>query len=91
MTNLDSVPCRVEGVMGRVVDGEAVLVLPMKGKVKVLNEVGAFIWSKVDGVNTVRAISNSVCAEYDVDQSEAEKDTLTFLTDLEERDVIFFN
>jgi hypothetical protein len=77
--------------MGRVVDGEAVLVLPVKGKVKVLNEVGAFIWSKVDGVNTVRAISKSVCAEYDVDQSEAEKDSLAFLTDLEERDVIFFN
>lgn len=91
MTNLDSVPYRVDGVLGRVVDGEAVLVLPVKGKVKVLNEVGAFIWSKVDGLNSVRAISESICAEYDVDQKEAEEDALSFLIDLEERGVITFD
>lgn len=90
MTNLDSIPSRVEGVLGRVVDGEAVLVLPVEGKVKVLNEVGAFIWSKVDGVNSVRDISESICAEYNVDQTEAEEDALFFLIDLEERGVVIF-
>lgn len=90
MTNLGSIPCRVEGVLGRVVDGEAVLVLPMKGKVKVLNEVGAFIWSNVDGVNSVRDISEFICAEYEVDRKEAEEDALSFLIDLEARGVVYF-
>ena len=90
ITNLDSIPCRVEGVLGRVVDGEAVLVLPVIGKVKVLNEVGAFIWSNVDGVNSVRDISEIICAEYEVDRKEAEEDALSFLIDLEERGVVFF-
>jgi hypothetical protein len=91
MTKLDAIPCQVEGVIGRIVDDEAVLVLPMKGKVKVLNEVGAFIWSQVDGVNTVQSISELISSEYKVDQREAEEDTLSFLIDLEERGVIFFN
>ena len=90
MANLDTVPCQIDEVMGRIVDGEAVLLLPAKGKVKVLNEVGAFIWSKVDGVNTVRDISESIQGEYDVDHREAKQDTLLFLIDLEERGVIFF-
>lgn len=90
MTNLNSIPCRIEGVLGRVVDGEAVLVLPMKGKVKVLNEVGAFIWSNVDGVNSVRDISEFIFTEYEVDRKEAEEDALSFLIDLEERGVVRF-
>ena len=90
MTNLDSIPCRVEGVLGRVVDGEAVLVLPVKGTVKVLNEVGALIWSNVDGANSVRDISEIICAEYEVDRKEAEEDALSFLIDLGERGVVFF-
>jgi len=90
MTNLDSVPYRSRGIMGSVVDGEAVLVLPEKGKVKVLNEVGAYIWSKVDGENTVREISELLAAEYEVGKPESEEDTLAFLSDLEERGVVFF-
>ena len=90
ITNEDLIPHRVEGVLGRIVDGEAVLVLPEKGKVKVLNEVGAFIWSKVDSVNSVFDISDSICLEYDVDRTEAIKDALSFLKDLEERGIVFF-
>ena len=62
----------------------------MKGKVKVLNEVGAFIWSNVDGVNSVRDISEFIFTEYEVDRKEAEEDALSFLIDLEERGVVRF-
>jgi hypothetical protein len=89
MMDLDLIPFKIEGVMGRIVDGEAVLLLPEKGQVKVLNEVGAFIWSQVDGINTVKMISESVTGEYAVDQREAEQDTILFLKDLEERGVIY--
>jgi hypothetical protein len=90
MANLDSVPFRREGVIGGVRDGELVLVLPEMGKIKVLNEVGAFIWSKVDGMNTVREISELLTEEYEVGKSEAEEDTLTLLSDLNERGVVIF-
>ena len=90
MANLESVPYRSEGVIGRIVDGEAVLVLPEMGKVKVLNEVGGFIWSNVDGEKTVRKISELLAAEYEVGKPEAEEDVLTFVSDLEERGVVFF-
>jgi hypothetical protein len=90
MINLNSVPYRSEGVIGRVVDGEAVLVLPEIGKVKVLNEVGGFIWSNVDGEKTVRQISELLAEEYEVGIPEAEEDVQTFLSGLEERGVVFF-
>jgi hypothetical protein len=90
MTDLDSIPSKVEGVLWRVKDGEAVLVHPEKGQVKVLNEVGAYIWSKVDGASSIRDISEYVCSEYNVDQTESERDALSFLMDLEERGVLIF-
>ena len=86
--NLEQIIQPAEGVVGRVVDDEAVIVLPGKGKVKVLNEVGAFIWSQVDGHRSVAEIVQSVCEEFDVDQPQAEADTIAFLADLQERSVI---
>ena len=86
--DMDQILEPADGVVGRVVDDEAVIVLPGKGKVKVLNEVGAFIWSQVDGYRTVTEIVQSVCAEFDVDQPQAEADTIAFLADLQGRSVI---
>ena len=86
--NLDQVFGPAAGAIGRVVDDEAVIVLPGEGKVKVLNEVGAFIWSQVDGIRTVSEIVDLVCDEYEVDYTQAQADTITFLTDLQQRSVI---
>ncbi len=85
MDVLDAVPTPVASVVGRVLDQEAVLVLPEKGQVKVLNEVGARIWSLVDGQRTIRQIVEAVCAEYSVDFITAEMDTRRFLEQLVER------
>jgi hypothetical protein len=41
-------------VRGRRLEHEAVVVLPDKGEVKVLNEVGAQIWALADGTRSVR-------------------------------------
>ena len=88
--SLDIIPARNPNVVGRVVDGEAVLVLPEKGTVKVLNEVGARIWSLVDGVRSAREIASLIFSEYNVEQAAAEEDTLVFLGDLADRDVLTF-
>ncbi len=86
--NLDQVFGPAAGAIGRVVDDEAVIVLPGEGKVKVLNEVGAFIWSQVDGTRRVSEIIDLVCDEYEVEDTQAQADTITFLTDLQQRGVI---
>lgn len=89
MVNLDVVPAPNPKVIGRIVNNEAVLVLPDIGKVKVLNEVGARIWSLVDGTLSLRQIAALICTEYQVSQAEAEADTQAFLDDLAGRGVVF--
>ena len=61
---------------------QAVLVLPISGKVKVLNEVGARIWSLVDGKRSIAQIAEQIFLEYDIDKEQALADAMDFLTDL---------
>lgn len=90
MSTLDAIPVPAPGVVGRVVDDEAVLVLPEKGEVKVLNEVGARIWTLTDGARSVKEIAQVICEEYEVEQKLAEADTLEFLEELEDRGAVEF-
>ena len=89
--SLDSIPIPNPNVVGRVVADEAVLVLPEKGTVKVLNEVGARIWSLVNGIRRTSEIAEVVFYEFDVDLPTAQQDTLDFLDELASRDVISFS
>ncbi len=88
MLTLDSCPKLNPEVVGRKVDNEAVVVLPEKGKVEVLNEVGAFIWERVDGNRTLGDIAEDVCQTFDVEPAQAERDVLEFATDLLKRQVL---
>jgi hypothetical protein len=85
---LDSYPAPAEQARGRRLEHEAVVVLPDKGQVKVLNEVGAQIWMLADGTRTVREIIVAVCHEYDVSPTVAEADTLKFLAELQQKGLI---
>lgn len=94
LITLDSIPVPVEDVLGRTIQSqpnnrlEAVLVVPSRGRINVLNEIGACIWSLADGQRTVREIAAAICVDYDVDQATAEQDTTKFLEALLERGVI---
>ena len=68
-SGLDSYPVPNSKVVGRIVDNEAVLVLPEQGQVKVLNEVGARVWKLTDGSITAREIAGKISAEYQVEQA----------------------
>lgn len=85
---LDSYPAPADQARGRRLEHEAVVVLPGKGQVKVLNEVGAQIWLLADGSRTVREIVTAVCRDYDVSPDAAEADTLMFLTELQQKGLI---
>lgn len=82
MLTLDSILLPNPNVIGRIVNDEAVLVIPEMGDVKVLNEVGSRIWELVDGSRSIRDISVMICQEFEVDQNIAEEDTLEFVNDI---------
>lgn len=87
MFSLESVPKPHPQVVSRLVDDEAVLVLPHTGKVKVLNKVGGRIWELSDGKRSVKEIACIIHQEYKVTLEVAEADTLAFLKELAERDM----
>jgi hypothetical protein len=92
--DLESIPVPVDDVVGRTVHNrpddrlEAVLVLPTRGRINVLNEIGARIWSLADGTRSVKEVAAAICEAYDIDLETAEKDTLEFLEILLDRGVI---
>ena len=86
-----TIPVPNPAVVGRIVSGEAVLVLPTKGQVKVLNEVGARIWSLIDGTRSAAEIVQVVNAEFAVSVEDATVDMLQFLEQLAEREIITFS
>ena len=69
-------------VVGEIVGGEAVLLLPHLGQVKVLNDVGTHIWSLCDGTRTVGQIAADVTAVFAVAETTAQHDVLEFMHDL---------
>jgi len=78
MLSMESVLTPNPMVVGRIVNGEAVLVLPEIGEVKVLNEVGSRIWELSDGTLSINQISTLIFDEFDIDESTAQQDTLEF-------------
>jgi hypothetical protein len=75
-------------VVGEVVDGEAVLLLPHTGSVVVLNEVGRTIWELLDGTRPLDEIVAQVVAEYEVGLAQAQSDTTGFLDSLLARGLV---
>lgn len=49
-----------------------------------LNEVGAFIWDKIDGKKKLSEIRDLIVEEFDASTEEVEKDLIEFILKLEE-------
>lgn len=94
--SLETVPVKVENAFVEIISDpekgikEAVVVLPERGEVKVLNEVGGMIWELIDGIKTVREIAGVVTEKYDVPEEQIEADTLAFIGVLVEKKMIHF-
>jgi len=85
---LSDTPCRAPGVVSRLLDGEAVLIHPAQGKVRVLNGVGARIWELADGRHSIGAMARLLAQEYEVGLSQAGSDVLAFCHDLSGRGLL---
>ena len=92
---LDDIPFVAENALVQIIaseDGatkEAVIVLPDKGEIKVLNEVGSVILELINGERSIQEITAAVIREYDVPSDRAEADILTFLNQLRSKQLIF--
>jgi hypothetical protein len=74
-------------VVMREIVGETFLV-PIHGHIAdlqelfVLNEVGRYLWDRLDGMSSVDELIAAVFSEFNVEEQEARRDTLMFLEDL---------
>jgi GeoRSP system PqqD family protein len=62
-----------------------VLTLLLEESIHQLNLVGAEIWTRINGVNSVEKIAAEVATLFDWDSDEAEEAVLEFLKGIEER------
>jgi hypothetical protein len=85
---LNDFPTHAPEVVSRLIEGEALLVHPQQGVVRVLNDVGARLWELADGRSSVAAMADVIASEYAVDAAHACADALVFLTDLVHRGVL---
>ncbi len=75
-------------IVSRLLEDEAVLVHPTQGEVKVLNELGAYLWARLDGQTTIAALAEQVREAYEVDLKTAQRDALSFLQELYDRELV---
>jgi hypothetical protein len=78
-------PTRAPSVAWRVIQDEAVMVLPATGKVHTLNPVGTRFWELVDGRRTLGEIARQLHEEFDAPLERIELDCRRFATELGER------
>jgi hypothetical protein len=78
-------PRRDPSVAWRVIQGEAVMVLPSTGKVHTLNEVGTRFWELIDGQRSLEEIAKKIEEEFDAPPGAIEADCQRFANELAER------
>lgn len=94
---LRAVPNLMEGVLLQAVDSstpgemEAVVVLPNKNQIKVVNEVGAFVLSLIDGKRTVAEIVDEVQRTYSAPAEQIQNDVLTYIQQLVSKEIVSFS
>jgi hypothetical protein len=66
----------------RVYDGQAAILCPDDSTLNTLNAVGTLIWEAADGRTPLSAIVARICAEFDVEPGQAEKDARAFVDEL---------
>ena len=77
----------------REIAGDVILV-PVGGTVLennglfALNELGAFLWDRLESAEDEAALVQAVLREYEVDETTARTDTAAFLQKLREMDIL---
>jgi len=84
------IPIKNSTIQYQMIDQQAVLVMPVEGKVKVLNQVGAFIWDKIDGILSLSDLIELISATFEIQTEQAAIDLNEFLQELKQKNMIQF-
>jgi hypothetical protein len=79
---------RREGTSFKIIDGEALVVLPHTGEYKILNGVGSLVWQLLDGSRDLESIISRVCEEFSIPADQARNDVEDFLRVLEQNQML---
>ena len=71
---------RNSDVSWRTIEGQSVLVFNREGEVRVLNDVGTYVWEHVE--ETPAAMAAEIAKQYDVSEEEALKDVFSFIEEM---------
>ena len=72
----------------RLIEGEAILIVPPRREAHVLNETGSAAWALLDGTRTPGEIAGRLAERYEVGTDEAARDLDAFLDDLGRRGAV---
>lgn len=81
-------PKRHPQTSGRVIDGEAVLILSDSSEINVLNGVGSRIFELCTGERSAAEMIDILVAEYDVSAETAKSDLQAFLSEMLAQNVL---
>ena len=74
----------------RLLDGEAVIVSPVTGKIRVLNAVGTEIWQLLASGASIETIEAALVDHHQISMHKAQEDVTAFLQELTERQLIIW-
>ncbi|MFO7682818.1 MAG: PqqD family protein [Chloroflexota bacterium] len=74
----------------RLLDGEAVIVSPVTGKIRVLNAVGTEIWQLLASGASIETIEAALVEHHRISMHKAQEDVTAFLQELTERKLIIW-
>lgn len=69
----------------RIIDRQAVVVIPGKGQVNLLNPVGSRLWELADGKKSLNELAMLISNEFEVEPEVAYLDTEEFVRELLEK------
>lgn len=88
MAQLNKIPKQVKDIAWTRMDEKVVLLDTRKGSIfHELNEVGSFIWEKLDGKNDAEAITRDLVEEFEVSEEKARSDVSKFLDRLDKNNL----
>ena len=87
----DKIPVKSPQTASRLIDNEAVIVVPQESEVKVLNESGSRIWELIDGKRDIRQIAEQISGEFEVPPEQALKDITGFVRELLKKQLVILN
>ena len=85
MNMLTKYPGKSSQIASRIIENEAVVVIPQQGVVEVFNNTGSRIWELMDGKKKTQEIIDILVAEFEVSQEELQTDTIGFLEELADK------